>query len=80
VRSDPRAMKAIGKHKTTAAVLAIAVRSGAIADFELYEFGSEVLVRIWPSRDRFDAHLRKQIAALLPRDVEERHVTVVEHE
>jgi hypothetical protein len=73
-------MKAIGKHKTTAAVLAIAVRSGAIADFELHEFGSEVLVRIWPSRDSVDAHLRQQIAALLPSDVEERHVTIVEHE
>jgi hypothetical protein len=72
-------MESIGKHRTAGAVLAIMVRSGAIADFELHEFGNELFVRIWPHRDSFDLHLRKQIAALLPRDVEERHVTIVEH-
>jgi hypothetical protein len=76
----PRAMKSIGNHKSVRAVLAIMMRSGAIADFELREFGTELFVRIWPSRDCLHLHLRKQIAALLPRDVEERHVTIVEYE
>src|SRR5437870_4172186 len=64
-----RAMKFTGKHKSTGAVLAIMMRSGAIADFELHEFKSELFVRIWPPRNCRDLHLRKQIAALLPDEV-----------
>ena len=68
-------MKPIGKIESVRAVLAIMMRSGAIDDFELHEFG----IRIWPSRDNFHLHLHKQIMALLPRNVEERHVTIVQH-
>ena len=59
------------------AILAIMMRSGAIVDFELHESESGLSIRIWPGPDCFDLHLRKQIAALLSRDVEERHVTIV---
>src|SRR6266516_288414 len=75
-----RAMKFTGKHQSTGAVLAIMMRSGAIADFELHEFKSELFTRIWLPRDCLDVHLRKQIAALLPGEVEERHVTIAEYE
>jgi len=35
-------------------------------------------VRVWPQHPRDDARLRKHVAALLPSDVEERHVVVVD--
>ena len=54
--------------------------SGAIDDFELRESGTELFVRIWPPRNHFGPHLRKQIAALLPDNIGEMHVTIVEEE
>ncbi|HYS84115.1 MAG: hypothetical protein E6G84_05040 [Alphaproteobacteria bacterium] len=56
--------------------LTIMVRSGAILDFELFESGSEVFVRVWPAGDLEDSRLRRQVAALLPGYVDERHVTI----
>ncbi len=44
----------------------------------MVETGSEIFVRVWPHHPRDDTRLRKQVAALLPRDVEERHVLVVD--
>jgi hypothetical protein len=73
-------MKSIGNRKAAGAVLAIMMRSGVISDFELRQLGSELFIRIWPSPGCFYLHLRKQIVALLPDAVEERHVTIVEHD
>jgi len=52
--------------------------AGAIADFEVVESGDEIVVRVWPPRHRDDTRLRKHIAAILPSEVEERHVIIVE--
>jgi hypothetical protein len=66
------------KLKATIGALAIMMGSGAIIDFEVVESGSDIFVRVWSPRERDAAHLRTQVAAILPRDVEERHVAVVE--
>ncbi len=66
------------KLSATNGALAIMMGSGAIADFEVVKTGSEIFVRVWPHHPRDDTRLRKQVAALLPRDVEERHVLVVD--
>jgi hypothetical protein len=62
----------------TNGALAIMVGGCAIADFEVIENGSDILVRVWPQHPRDDARLRKQVAALLPPEVDERHVVVVD--
>jgi len=62
----------------TNGALSIMVGAGTIADYELVDIGSEMHVRIWSADRRDDARLRKQVAALLPADVEERHVVVVD--
>ena len=62
----------------TNGALAIMMGGGVIADFEVVEDGSDILVRVWPQHPRDDARLRKQVAALLPREVDERHVVVVD--
>jgi hypothetical protein len=66
-------MKPIKDIKSVRAVLAIMMGAGAIVDFELLQFG----IRIWPPQDGFDQHLSKQIAALLPHELDERHITIV---
>jgi hypothetical protein len=66
------------KRSTTTGALAIMAGSGAIADFELIESGDELLVRVWPPQERDASRLRKQVAAMLPREIEERHVVIVE--
>jgi hypothetical protein len=66
------------KLSTTNGALAIMMGSGAITDFEVVESGSELLVRVWSPRDRDRARLRKHVAAILPSEIEERHVEVVE--
>ena len=66
------------KRSTTTGALAIMASCGAIADFELIESGDELLVRVWPPRERDASCLRKQVAAMLPREIEERHVVIVE--
>ena len=62
----------------TNGALAIMVGGGAIADFEVVEDGSDILVRVWSQHPRDDARLRKHVAAFLPRAVEEQHVIVVD--
>ncbi len=62
----------------TKGALAIMMGAGAIADFEVVESGDEIVVRVWPPRHRDDTRLRKHIAAILPSEVEERHVIIVE--
>jgi hypothetical protein len=62
----------------TVGTLAIMMGSGTIVDFEVVEAGSEIFVRVWSPPERDVAHLRKQVAAILPRTVEERHVMIVE--
>ena len=66
-------MKNLG---AAAGALAIMMRSGAILDFELFESGSEVFVRVWSPGDLEDSRLRRQVAALLPSYVDERHVMI----
>ena len=68
----------MSKHEPTGGALTIMMRSGAIADFELHELGSEVFVRVWAPQDCDAWHLRKQVAALLPSHVEESHITIAE--
>ncbi len=62
--------------RTAVGALTIMMRSGAILDFELFESGSEVFVRVWSAGDLEDSRLRRQVAALLPGYVDERHVTI----
>ena len=64
--------------KTVAGALAIMMASGMIADFDVSETDdNKILVRVWSAEDRPDAHLRMQVAALLSRHVDARHVSVV---
>src|SRR5437016_3232339 len=77
---QPRARDSHMNNKlgATNGALSIMVGAGTIADYEVVEADNKTLVRIWPADRRDDARLRKQVAALLPDDVEERHVVVVE--
>ncbi|GIK79392.1 MAG: hypothetical protein KJZ73_03490 [Pseudorhodoplanes sp.] len=63
--------------KAAAGALAIMVASGMIADFELLQGDDTILVRVWSADDQPDAHLRRQVAAHLPRHVDEARVIVV---
>jgi hypothetical protein len=65
------------KLSATSGTLAIMMGSGVIADFEVVEAGSEIFVRVWPQYPEDDARLRKQVAALLPHQISERHVLVI---
>jgi len=58
--------------------LAIMMGAGAIADFEVIETGNEILVRVWSQQPCDDDRLRKQVAAILPVELDENHVVVVE--
>jgi hypothetical protein len=66
------------KISATNSALAIMMGAGAIADFEVVESGSEMFVRVWSHRPRDDARLRKQVAAIVPVELDEDHVVVVE--
>jgi len=58
--------------------LAIMMGAGAIADFEVVEAGSEIFVRVWSQQPGDDGtRLRKQVAAILPAEVDESHVVVI---
>jgi hypothetical protein len=50
--------------------LAIMMSSGMIADFELSESDSDLVVRVWSPDGQEDAKLRKHVAALLPHYIE----------
>ncbi|KAB2880269.1 MAG: hypothetical protein F9K38_10310 [Pseudorhodoplanes sp.] len=63
--------------KAAAGALAIMAASGMIADFEVLQRDDAILVRVWSMDDQPDARLRKQVAALLPRHVDEGRVIVV---
>ena len=52
--------------------------SGAIADFELHEFGSELFIRVWIPQICDAWRVRKHVAALLPSHLEKRHITIAE--
>jgi hypothetical protein len=68
----------VHKFSATSGALAIMMGSGAIADFEVVEMGNEIFVRVWPQYPEDDDRLRKQVAALLPHEISERHVLVVQ--
>lgn len=68
----------MGKHGAAGGALTIMMASGAIADFELHEFGSKLLVRVWIPQNCDAWRVRKHVAALLPSHLEERHITIVE--
>jgi hypothetical protein len=68
----------MNKLTATIGALAIMMGSGTIVDFEVVEAGSEIFVRVWSPQERDVARLRKHVAAILPRAVEERHVVIVE--
>lgn len=63
--------------KAAAGALAIMAASGMIADFEVLQRDDTILVRVWSMDDQPDDRLRKQVAALLPRHVDEGRVIVV---
>jgi len=63
--------------KTVAGALAIMMASGMIVDFEVSVRGNEMDVRVWAPEDQTDSRLRKQVAALLSRHVDEGHVIVI---
>jgi hypothetical protein len=63
--------------KSIIGALSIMMASGTIADFDVFESDSEVYVRVWSTGGHYDNHLHKHVAAMLPPNVDERHVTVV---
>lgn len=63
--------------KAVAGALAIMMASGMIADYEVSVADDMIDVRIWAPDDQTDSKLRKQVAALLARHVDETHVIVV---
>jgi hypothetical protein len=67
----------VNRLTATIGALAIMMGSGAIIDFEVVEAGSEIFVRVWSPHERDDTRLRKHVAAILPRAVEERHVVIM---
>jgi hypothetical protein len=58
--------------------LTIMVGAGAIADFEVVEAGSEIFVRVWPQQPLDNDRLRKEVAAIVPVELDEHHVLIVE--
>jgi hypothetical protein len=68
----------MGKHEAAGRALTIMMGSGAIADFELREFASELFIRVWIPQNSDAWRVRKHLAALLPGRLEERHITIAE--
>ena len=66
----------MGKREAAGGALTIMMGSGAIADFELREFASELFIRVWIPHNSDAWRVRKHVAALLPSHVEERHITI----
>jgi hypothetical protein len=63
--------------RTIVGALSIMMAAGFIADFDVVETDREVHVRVW-SIDGDDPHqLQKNVAAILPPHIHERHITVV---
>jgi hypothetical protein len=60
-----------------AGALAIMMGSGTIIDFELYDSDGELFVRVWAPGGCDISQLRKHVAVLLARRVDERHVMMV---
>jgi hypothetical protein len=58
--------------------LAIMMGAGTIADFEIIKTDSEIFVRVWSQQRCDDVRLRKQVTAILPVDLDENHVMIVE--
>ena len=52
-------------------------RAAGVVDFELLETENETYVRVWTPDEQDGSDLRKQIAAILPGDLQERHIIVV---
>ena len=63
--------------KATAGALAIMMASGMIADFEVSEWDNDIYVRVWSVDEEPDGKLRKQVAAMLPRSIDENRIIVV---
>jgi hypothetical protein len=57
--------------------LTLMVRAGAIADFEVIEAGNEIFVRVWSPEPRNDGRVRKEVAAIIPVELDENHVLVM---
>ena len=64
--------------KAIAGALAIMAASGMIVDFDLTEKDREIHVRVWSGDDQTDADLRKDVAVLLTRYVNDRKIVVTE--
>ncbi len=63
--------------KAVAGALAIMMASGMIADYDVSVVDDRIDVRIWAPEDRTDSKLRRQVAALLARHIDDAHVTMV---
>lgn len=63
--------------KAVAGALAIMMASGMIADYDVSVRDDRIDVRVWAPDDQSDIRLRKQVAALLGRHVDETHVIVM---
>jgi hypothetical protein len=63
--------------RAVAGALAIMMASGMIADFDVSVADDRIDVRIWAPDDQNDAKLRRQVAALLARHVDDTHVSVM---
>jgi hypothetical protein len=63
--------------KAVAGALAIMMASGMIADYDVSVSDDRIDVRVWAPEDQSDARLRKHVAALLGRHVDETHVIVM---
>jgi hypothetical protein len=63
--------------KAVAGALAIMMASGMIADYDVSVRDDRIDVRVWAPDDQSDIRLRKQVAAVLGRHVDETHVIVM---
>ena len=68
----------MGRREAAGRALTIMMGSGAIADFELHEFASELFIRVWIPQNCDAWRVRKHVAALLPSHLEKRHITIAE--
>ncbi len=62
--------------KAAAGALAIMTASGMIADFDVSVWDNDIYVTVWSADDLPDGKLRKDVAAALPKAIDESRVFV----
>jgi hypothetical protein len=62
--------------KATVGSLIIMTAAGMIADFDVSIFDNDIYVTVWSTDEQSDAKLRRHVAAMLPRVVDESRIFV----